>query len=187
MFATWCAQRLLKHSIHCVWEFVPLTTNVVYIDWLAIKFLIQPVLNGLLYYLAVQFLNELKETGSILEIGDWAFKISYSNKIDPPFSRIFKYLIFETSKIFKLLFRGYTLTLTWCIQWVLLLSSQPIFSGYPLPNIGRMFKFSSTIFKLKAHRQVWAFLFDTRIHSGYTAVFSSDIQRVFPSQYWANV
>ena len=53
----------------------------------------------------------LKEAGSILKIGDWTFKISYSNKIDPPLSRIFKYFILETSSIFKLLFRGYTLAL----------------------------------------------------------------------------
>ena len=36
---------------------MPLTTNVVYVDWLSVKFLIQPVLNGLLHYLVVQLRN----------------------------------------------------------------------------------------------------------------------------------
>ena len=40
--------------MHCVGEFEPLATNVVYINWFAIKFLIQSILNGLLYYLVVQ-------------------------------------------------------------------------------------------------------------------------------------
>ena len=135
-----------------------------------------------LYLQHYQPFFELKETGSILEIGDWTFKISYSNKIDPPFSRIFKYLILETRKIFKLLFRGHTLALIKFLQ-----SSQPIYSGFFLPNIGRMFKISSTIFRFIGDMQTWQVSYDTHIHSSYTAVFSSDIQRVFPSQYWANV
>ena len=48
---------------------MPLTTNVVYFDRLAIKFLIQPVLNGLLYYLVVQLRN-VQFLGELLAL--WA-------------------------------------------------------------------------------------------------------------------
>ena len=70
MFATRSTWRILKHSIHCVGEFEPLATNV---DWLALKFLIQPVLNGPLYYLVVQprniqFLGELLALLALLRL-----------------------------------------------------------------------------------------------------------------------
>ena len=103
--------------------------------------------------------QELTEVVLRLEIGHWTFKIFFSNKIDPPLSRIFKYLILETSIIFRLILHGNTSHPLPLLHHLPLPLPLPLPIPLPLPLPYMMY----TI--------------------GTFAKFSTDLQPIYPSQY----